>query len=122
VHVLRFPGLYRVDVINECGTTTLQTVAKDCAVDLYIPTAFTPNGDGQNDIFRLVRPYGQMLLEFRVFNRWGMEVFSTTDLLKGWDGTFKGLPQPVGSYVYIIRYKNRDGIEKQLNGAVHLLR
>jgi gliding motility-associated-like protein len=122
VHVLRFPGLYRVDVMNECGTTTLQTVAKDCAVDLYIPTAFTPNGDGQNDIFRLVRPYGQMLLEFRVFNRWGLEVFSTTDLLKGWDGTFKGLPQPVGSYVYIIRYKNRDGIEKQLNGAVHLLR
>lgn len=122
VHVIRYPGIYQVDVINECGTTTLRTLAKDCSVDLFLPTAFTPNGDGQNDIFRLRTPNGQVLLEFRVFNRWGMEVFSADNLSQGWDGTFKGALQPAGSYVYFVRYKNIDGIEKQLKGAVHLLR
>lgn len=120
--VIRYPGTYRVSVSNECGTTRLQTVAKDCAVDLYVPNAFTPNGDGQNDVFRLRTPHGQVLLEFRIFDRWGAEVYTSTDVLQGWDGTCKGTPQPVGSYVYFIRYKNIEGEEKLLKGAVHLLR
>lgn len=71
VYLIRYPGVYRVAVSNECGTVVRQTVAKECAVDLYVPTAFTPNGDGQNDVFRLRQPNGQVLLEFRIFNRWG---------------------------------------------------
>jgi gliding motility-associated-like protein len=122
VRVLRYPGVYRVNVSNECGTTSLRTLAKDCSVDLFLPTAFTPNGDGQNDIFRLRTPNGQELLEFRVFNRWGEEVFFTKNLSQGWDGTYRGAPAPAGSYVYFVRYKNTMGIEKQLKGAVHLLR
>lgn len=122
VYIIRYPGVYRVAVSNECGTVVHQTVAKECAVDLYVPTAFTPNGDGQNDVFRLRQPNGQVLLEFRIFDRWGGEIFATTDIMLGWDGTYKGQLQPVGAYVYFIRYKNINGIEKQLKGTVNLLR
>lgn len=122
VYNIRYPGTYRVAVTNECGTTAVQTIAKTCSVDLYVPNAFTPNDDGQNDLFRLRQPHGQVLLEFRVFDRWGMEVFATTDAMQGWDGTFKGHPQPVGAYVYFIRYKNIDGVERHLRGTVSLLR
>ncbi|MEZ2442723.1 gliding motility-associated C-terminal domain-containing protein [Chitinophaga sp. RCC_12] len=121
VYAIRYPGIYRVAVSNECGVVNLQTLVKECASDLYVPNAFTPNGDGLNDVFRLRQPNGQVLLEFRVFDRWGVEIFSTTNLLQGWDGTYKGQLQPVGAYVYFIRYKNIDGIEKQLKGAVNLL-
>ncbi|MET3877865.1 gliding motility-associated C-terminal domain-containing protein [Chitinophaga sp. OAE865] len=51
-----------------------------------------------------------------------MEIFSTTDITVGWDGTHKGQLQPVGAYVYFIRYKNINGTEKQLKGTVNLLR
>lgn len=119
---IRYPGTYHVNVGNECGTTVLQTVAKECGVDLYVPNAFTPNGDGKNDLFRLRTPHGQVLLEFRVFDRWGVEIYTSTGIMQGWDGTYKGAPQPVGSYVYFIRYKNIEGEEKMLKGAVHLLR
>ncbi len=69
--------------------------------EIYIPTAFTPNGDGTNDILR-GKPVG--IKEFRymkIYNRWGQEVFSTTDYHNGWDGTWKGVPQDMGVYVVI---------------------
>lgn len=69
--------------------------------DIYLPTAFTPNDDGLNDIFRGI-PVG--LREFRylkVYNRWGQEVFSTNDYHIGWDGKWKAVPQDSGVFVVI---------------------
>jgi gliding motility-associated-like protein len=92
------------------------------------PTAFSPNGDGVNDIFRPT-PYptdGIEILEFEVFNRWGQKVFSTTDQREGeegWDGKFNGTLQPRDYYIYTFTYRFPGEITpKQLRGQVTLLR
>ena len=69
--------------------------------DIYLPNAFTPNGDGLNDIFK-GKPVGLSQFSFlKIFNRYGQEIFSTTDYNKGWDGTWKGKIQNSGVYVVI---------------------
>ena len=69
--------------------------------DIYVPTGFTPNGDGLND--KLVPfPVGiKKLNYFRIFNRWGQEIFSTARLHEGWDGTINGTRQASGTYVWM---------------------
>jgi gliding motility-associated-like protein len=71
--------------------------------NLYlVPTAFTPNGDGKNDCFGL-KHWGKLSdLNFAVYNRWGQQLFFTKDITNCWNGTFKGEPQPLGAYVYVI--------------------
>ncbi len=88
----------------------------------FVPSAFTPDGDGKNDLFRVFNLTFQKLLEFRVFNRWGQEVFSTTDERGGWDGAWKGVPQPVGVYHYLIRLAYPDGATDLYKGDVTLIR
>jgi gliding motility-associated-like protein len=61
-------------------------------------------------------------MEFRVFNRWGQEIFATQDINSGWDGTWKGEPQEVGSYQYIIRVGYPDGNVETFKGDVALVR
>ena len=89
---------------------------------LLVPTAFTPNGDGRNDVFRVANLSFQKLIEFRVFNRWGQEVYSTTDNNGGWDGTWKGVAQDMGIYTYIIRVAFPDGTVSTYKGDVTLIR
>jgi gliding motility-associated-like protein len=68
--------------------------------DVYVPTGFTPNGDGLND-FSVAIPVGiKEFRYFRIFNRWGEQVFSTNDASKGWDGMWKGQPQPPGAFAW----------------------
>jgi gliding motility-associated-like protein len=68
-----------------------------------VPSAFTPNGDGSNDII-YVRGWGiKKLLEFSVYNRWGELMFTTNDINVGWDGTFNGKPQNIDTYAYYVR-------------------
>jgi gliding motility-associated-like protein len=87
----------------------------------YIPNAFTPNGDGLNDVFRPV-PAGIARTEyFRIFNRFGETIFETNQYLKGWDGTYKGKKQPIGAYVWIIKGIDRDGKKIELKGTVMLV-
>ena len=75
---------------------------------LYIPNAFTPNNDGQNDIFR---PYGYdlELTEFTmaIYNRWGELLFETNNIDSGWDGSFNGKKAPNGTYVWKINAKEK---------------
>ena len=88
-----------------------------------IPSAFTPNGDGLNDVFRLCNMMYQRLIEFSVFNRWGQMVFhNTTDPKKGWDGTFNGTPQDIGVYNYLIILSRPDGTNITYKGEVTLIR
>lgn len=68
--------------------------------DILVPSAFTPNGDGKNDILRPLAVGITRLSYFRVYNRWGELLFSTSELGKGWDGYYKGSPQPPGAYVF----------------------
>ncbi|MBS1588159.1 MAG: gliding motility-associated C-terminal domain-containing protein [Bacteroidetes bacterium] len=90
--------------------------------NLFVPTAFTPNGDGKNDVFRVSNITFQKLEEFRVFNRWGQEIFSTNDPKKGWDGSWKGVPQDMGVYQYLIRVAYPDGFVETYKGDVTLIR
>lgn len=69
----------------------------------FLPNAFTPNNDGLNDCFGL-KPWGTVTkLDFSIYNRFGERIFYTTDSAICWDGTYKGVPQNVGAYVYIIK-------------------
>jgi large repetitive protein len=88
----------------------------------YIPNSFTPNGDGLNDIFRVIPAGIANTVYFRVFNRWGEILFETNQWLKGWDGSFKGKPQPNGTYVWMIKGTDKDNKKIELSGTVLLIR
>lgn len=88
----------------------------------YVPSAFTPNGDGSNDIFRATAVGIASLDFFMIFNRYGELIFETKDPEKGWDGTYKGKKQDVGSYVWTIRGIDRIGNLKAMKGNVVLIR
>jgi gliding motility-associated-like protein len=107
---------------NGCVSRDTVTVYVNYNDNLLIPSAFTPNGDGRNDEFRIVNATFQRLMEFRVFNRWGQEVFSTTDIRKGWDGTWKGVPQDMGAYQYLIRVAYPDGRVETYKGDVSIVK
>ncbi len=95
---------------------------------VFIPQAFTPNQDNQNDFFFV---YGsgcvKQIKNLRVFDRWGellfwRETLSTTDVSTGWDGTYKGTPMQSGSYAYELEVELLDGTSYQRNGAIFLIR
>jgi gliding motility-associated-like protein len=95
--------------------------------EYYAPSAFTPDGDGKNDVFRLIGLYHYIKLNLYIYDRWGALIFTSDDLEHGWDGTFKGEPSPVGTYVWIadITFHNEDIIKNGnivLKGSVTLLR
>jgi gliding motility-associated-like protein len=88
----------------------------------YLPNAFSPNGDGRNDVFRPI-PVGISSTEFfRIINRYGELVFQTSQWMAGWDGTFKGKAMATGTYVWMIKGKDRKGITVQQKGTVVLIR
>ena len=90
--------------------------------DIYIPNAFSPNGDGLNDIFRPL-PVGIVEIEFfRVFDRWGKLMYATTTYMKGWDGTVNGQKAGVGTYVWVIQGKDVNNNTVQRKGTVTLVR
>lgn len=83
--------------------------------DMYVPTAFTPNGDGLNDILRPILIGMKELRYFRVYNRFGQMLYATSDIGKGWDGKFGGRGQDPGTYVWMaegITYKNQTRFKK----------
>ena len=88
----------------------------------YIPKAFSPDGDGLNDIFRPI-PVGISNTEyFKVFNRLGELIFSTNKWLRGWDGTYLNRKQPVGTYVWMIKGTDRNGKPVVMKGTVLIVK
>jgi len=77
-----------------------------------MPSAFTPNGDGLNDVFRVKYPFTVSAFSFAIFNRWGERVFQSNDITKGWDGTYNGTDQNAGAYVWMISFIDTDNIKK----------
>ena len=110
-------------------TDTVRCVSEDSLLiythpccGLYLPDAFSPNGDGKNDVFRIITDGYQKLSVFRIVNRWGETVFATADQRRGWDGTYKGKPQDAGTYHYYLKYGCSDGGLYEMKGTVTLLR
>jgi gliding motility-associated-like protein len=117
--------IYHVTITDEnnCVTHDSITVPVDLSAGLSVypmPSAFSPNGDGRNDCFGLKYWGGVSTLEFRIYDRWGRLVFSAQDAGACWDGTFKGVLQPIGSYVYYIKAKTICG-EVERKGVVTLV-
>ena len=88
------------DAIGCFTSTNTYKIIVEPKSTVDVPTAFTPNGDGTNDII-YVDGWGiKKLNYFRIFNRWGQLLFESNDIKVGWDGVFKGVPQNMETYVY----------------------
>jgi gliding motility-associated-like protein len=122
-YTIRSPGTYWVSLSNKCGTS-LDSIAiyKDCEFDLFIPSAFTPNGDNLNDIFKIPKQNRSKLIELEIYNRYGHVVFKTRDINNGWNGVFKNSPQPNGIYVYLIKMETLRGKAIMKKGTIALIR
>jgi gliding motility-associated-like protein len=90
--------------------------------EFYVPSAFSPNNDGRNDRFQFVAAGFSNIDLFNLYNRYGQLVYSSTDPRKGWDGRFKGMEQPSGTYVWMIRGTDLNGVSHFKKGTVTLVR
>ena len=95
-------------------------VVNNCYI--AVPTAFTPNGDGLNDYLYPLNAYKATNLLFRVYNRQGQLIFETRDWSRKWDGTWKGVPQSTGVYVWMLEYNDERGKKVSMKGTTALLR
>jgi gliding motility-associated-like protein len=101
-------GYYFVEVTDGSGCKAKDTVYIEpgpCCNEVFIPNAFTPNGDGNNDVFRVTTSAGIELIQFDVYDRWGKRVWSTNDFRSGWDGTYMGMDESLNTFYYVFRYK-----------------
>lgn len=117
--------IYRVRVRDSVGCyddDDIKVIVFKTGPEIFIPTAFTPNNDGRNEIVRPVLVGMQTLNYFRVYNRWGQMVFSTSEIGKGWDGTLAGKPQPSGTYVFAAQAIDYTGKVTFRKGTVVLIR
>lgn len=127
---VKTPGQYILSVLEgPCAASDTVSIAfRRCSVfKAYVPNAFSPNGDGINDTFRPLMPSGTEVQEyiFRVFDRWGNQLFGTTESEDAWDGSFRGSTLPIGVYVYYVFIKYKYEFEEdtaKLAGEIMLTR
>lgn len=112
---------FTLTVIDINGCAASKELVVNVLHKLYMPSAFTPNKDGKNDVFRIPPDASLSLQHFSVYDRWGNVVFRTTDITKGWNGTLHGRNLDTGTYVYLIKGIVQDK-EVIVNGTVTLLR
>lgn len=95
-------GTYIFTISNECASKsyTLRTIEKTCEEHAYPPNAFSPNGDGVNDIYRVYSSYDFSSFNLLIFDRWGEKVFESHNEAVGWDGRYKTEDLPAGVYAY----------------------
>ena len=112
---------------NDCRTTVEANVERECG--FFIPTAFSPNEDGNNDFFTFFGDASKVdkVLDFKVFNRWGILLYSDNtvqmnNITSGWDGKFRGQEVESSIYVYFIKIQMKDGTTIVEKGDVTLMR
>jgi gliding motility-associated-like protein len=115
---------YRASAMTPGGTVngvtlSFTTLSK---TDILVPSAFSPNGDGQNDVLIPITVGIQKFGYFRVLNRWGQVMFETREMGKGWDGNYRGNPQPMDTYSFIVEGVDVLGKTIRKNGGVLLVR
>lgn len=116
---------YHVLVYNEAGcvdSASLTVKVYHSVPNVFVPTAFTPNGDGRNDVLRPIAVGIQHIEFFNIYNRWGQLLFSTKTTGKGWDGSINGLQQNPGVYVWMVKAIDYTGKPVVQKGTVTLIR
>ena len=109
-------------ICTKGDSVTVTVYELNCGIpDIYVPNAFTPNGDGNNDVL-FVRGRYITSLEFKIFDRWGELVFSTTDQAKGWDATYKDKPVDAAVFVYWLKVRCADEQEHFEKGNTTVIR
>ncbi|MDQ0108374.1 gliding motility-associated-like protein [Chitinophaga terrae (ex Kim and Jung 2007)] len=124
VAVLQRDQTYRLTLISPEGCTDTDdvTVKVYKGPEFYVPNAFTPNGDGKNDVFRVIAPGVPKLDFFCIWNRWGQEIYRSNDLPGGWDGKIQGQPAPADTYVWMVQGVDYTGRKFSRKGFVTLIR
>ncbi|MBK7148245.1 MAG: gliding motility-associated C-terminal domain-containing protein [Bacteroidetes bacterium] len=118
-------GFYTVTVTDSkgCADSLSVEVSKQvCESYIYFPTAFSPNGDNANDFFRPRYSPDLKSYSIAVYNRWGELVYESTNVNEGWDGFYKGVAQPLSTYIWRSQISFLNGETKQRSGNVTLLR
>jgi gliding motility-associated-like protein len=116
---------YQVNVYNEANCVDSAYVSVKIYKtnpQVFVPTAFTPDGDGRNDMFRPIAVGISRIEYFRVYNRWGQLVFNTTINGKGWDGKIGGKEQSSGTFVWLVKGVDYTGKSFFAKGTVTLIR
>jgi gliding motility-associated-like protein len=119
---------YTLTVTSPAGCIDSGQVVVKVGLTLAIPSAFSPNGDGRNDMFYVIGgPAGSVVKELAVFDRWGQRIFQAHDTAPddpayGWNGTIGGQPAAPGAYVYVIEMGFANGTQQVYKGAVLLVR
>jgi gliding motility-associated-like protein len=128
-------GRYRFDRVGTHRAILESSVGCDSLVlvnlqfyNIFMPTAFSPNGDGSNDVFTIFGNADLVQIKnLQIFNRWGNQLFekqdfAPNDITLGWNGQFRGKDAPNGVYVYMVRLQMNDGKERQFSGSFTLMR
>ncbi len=115
--------MYTVTMVDEhgCSGSDQVMVLVNFVKGVGVPTAFTPNGDGNNDVL-YVKGYGLAGIQFEIYNRYGERVFVTTEQSIGWDGTFKNRDENPGVFTWVLHYDFIDGSSGFQKGNTTLIR
>lgn len=119
------PATYSLEVrdsFNCIGKQNIQVKTKPCSNSIYFPSAFTPNGDGKNDLFRPVVNGELATYHLQVFNKWGENIFETDNPIDAWSGQFFSTSQPAGTFVWQAKYQFAGESLKFVKGTVVLIR
>ncbi len=119
--IVKQSGLYSVMVSNSCGSANDEIWVTEKICDIYFPSAFTPNNDGRNDLFKMLNAFNITDYHLVVYDRYGQKVFETTDPASGWTGKFKGILLGTGVYVWQCNFKRSD-IDRYMKGSVVLIK
>ena len=119
-------GEYLVQLVVSNNGNCADTVRKNLVISprdfVILPEAFTPNGDGTDDIFKVLYAGDLELVSLKIMNRWGNLLFETNTLQEGWDGRKNGKDEPNGSYVYFVVVKDKNGYLIERKGNFALIR
>ncbi|HEU4472459.1 MAG TPA: gliding motility-associated C-terminal domain-containing protein [Flavisolibacter sp.] len=125
VLVIQQDGRYTVTGTDQRGcsnTASVDVVVNNNCLEYFLPSGFTPNGDGLNDLFRVISFDTPKQFELHIFDRWGREVFRSNDIQKGWNGLAGDRQMPNGAYAYVAIITTSQGQVVKKKGTISLLR
>ncbi len=118
--------VYTIKIVQASGCQTIDTLQVIAFSEdkgyVYAPNSFSPNGDGINDLFLLNTVSIKTLNRFIIYNQYHQVMFETSDVNKGWDGRYNGVPVPVGTYIWVVQAVTTDGKTVVRSGAVNIIK